>query len=101
MVSEIGFGAWGIGGRTAGDTSYGETDDRLSLAALGEALDRGIAFFDTSSAYGNGHSEELIGQAFFWTAQSGRDCDQSRLRFMGSATGLLRKSHSGVGRGEP
>lgn len=63
-VSEIGFGAWGIGGRTAGTTSYGDTDDRTSLAALGRALDRGITFFDTSSAYGDGHSEELIGQAF-------------------------------------
>ena len=63
-VSEIGFGAWGIGGRTVGATSYGDTDDRTSLAALGRALDQGITFFDTSSAYGNGHSEELIGQAF-------------------------------------
>jgi len=63
-VSEIGFGAWGIGGRTVGTTSYGDTDDRTSLAALDRALDRGINFFDTSSAYGNGHSEELIGQAF-------------------------------------
>jgi aryl-alcohol dehydrogenase-like predicted oxidoreductase len=63
-VSEIGFGAWGIGGRTAGTTSYGDTDDSTSLAALRRALDRDINFFDTSSAYGNGHSEELIGQAF-------------------------------------
>ena len=64
IVSEIGFGAWGIGGRTVGTTSYGETNDRTSLAALQAALDAGITFFDTSSAYGNGHSEELIGQAF-------------------------------------
>ena len=64
QVSEIGFGAWGIGGRTVGTTSYGDTDDRTSLAALDRALDRGITFFDTSSAYGNGHSESLIGQAF-------------------------------------
>jgi aryl-alcohol dehydrogenase-like predicted oxidoreductase len=63
-VSEIGFGAWGIGGRTVGTTSYGDTDDSTSLAALDRALDRGINFFDTSSAYGNGHSEALIGQAF-------------------------------------
>jgi aryl-alcohol dehydrogenase-like predicted oxidoreductase len=63
-VSEIGFGAWGIGGRTSGTTSYGETDDRTSLAALARALDRGITFFDTSAAYGDGHSEALIGQAF-------------------------------------
>jgi aryl-alcohol dehydrogenase-like predicted oxidoreductase len=64
VVSEIGFGAWGIGGRTVGQTSYGDTDDTTSLAALERALERGITFFDTSSAYGNGHSEELIGRAF-------------------------------------
>jgi aryl-alcohol dehydrogenase-like predicted oxidoreductase len=63
-VSEIGFGAWGIGGRTVDQTSYGDTDDRTSLAALARARDNGITFFDTSAAYGNGHSEELIGAAF-------------------------------------
>lgn len=63
-ASEIGFGAWGIGGRTVGQTSYGDTDDATSLAALARALECGITFFDTSSAYGDGHSEELIGQAF-------------------------------------
>jgi aryl-alcohol dehydrogenase-like predicted oxidoreductase len=63
VVSEIGFGAWGIGGRTVSQTSYGDTDDRTSLAALARARDCGITFFDTSAAYGNGHSEELIGQA--------------------------------------
>ncbi|MBS0546235.1 MAG: aldo/keto reductase [Proteobacteria bacterium] len=63
-VFEMGFGAWGIGGRTVGTTYYGDTDDRTSLAVLDRALDCGINFFDTSSAYGNGHSEELIGQAF-------------------------------------
>jgi aryl-alcohol dehydrogenase-like predicted oxidoreductase len=63
VVSEIGFGAWGIGGRTAAETSYGDTDDATSLAALGRALEHGITFFDTSAAYGNGHSEQLIGQA--------------------------------------
>lgn len=64
MVSEIGFGAWGIGGATPGATSYGRTDDAVSLRALARALDEGITFFDTSAVYGYGHSEELIGQAF-------------------------------------
>ena len=63
VVSEIGFGAWGIGGRTVDQTSYGDTDDRTSLAALACAHDCGITFFDTSAVYGNGHSEELIGEA--------------------------------------
>ncbi len=63
LVSEIGFGAWGIGGRTAGNTSYGETDDAQSLGALARALERGINFFDTAGAYGDGHSEALLGTA--------------------------------------
>ena len=63
-VSEIGFGAWGIGGMTAGETSYGATDDARSRAALERALVLGITFFDTAAAYGDGHSEELIGAAF-------------------------------------
>jgi len=64
MVSAIGFGAWGIGGCTPGATSYGETDDQESIRALNEAFDRGITFYDTSNVYGNGHSEELIGECF-------------------------------------
>ena len=63
-ISVVGFGAWGIGGRTPGATSYGDTDDALSRRALREALDLGITFFDTASVYGDGHSEELIGECF-------------------------------------
>jgi aryl-alcohol dehydrogenase-like predicted oxidoreductase len=64
-VSEIGFGAWGIGGATDdGPNSYGATDDGESLRALAAAFDKGITLYDTSNIYGYGHSEELIGKAF-------------------------------------
>ena len=63
-VSEVGFGAWGIGGRTIAHTSYGDTDDSVSIAALRRAHDLGVTLFDTSAAYGSGHSEALLGQAF-------------------------------------
>jgi aryl-alcohol dehydrogenase-like predicted oxidoreductase len=63
-VSILGFGAWGIGGRTPGATSYGATDDAVSRRALDEAFDHGVTFFDTASVYGDGHSEELIGECF-------------------------------------
>jgi aryl-alcohol dehydrogenase-like predicted oxidoreductase len=63
-VSEIGFGCWGIGGLTPGATSYGVVDDATSLKALRRALDLGITFYDTSNLYGDGHSEELLGEAF-------------------------------------
>jgi aryl-alcohol dehydrogenase-like predicted oxidoreductase len=63
-VSEIGFGAWGIGGDAGGAIAYGPADRGESLRALDAALDRGINFYDTSDFYGHGRSEELIGEAF-------------------------------------
>jgi len=59
QVSEIGFGAWGIG-----KGWWGETDDGLSVRALLRALELGVNFIDTAYAYGNGHSERLIARAF-------------------------------------
>lgn len=62
LVSEIGFGAWGIGGQQPGARrSYGPTNDAVSLAALETAAELGCNFIDTADAYGVGHSEELIG----------------------------------------
>ncbi|MCS7315119.1 MAG: aldo/keto reductase [Bryobacterales bacterium] len=57
LVSEIGYGAWGIGG-----TMWIGGDDRESLAALRRALELGLNFIDTALVYGNGHSERLVGQ---------------------------------------
>ena len=56
QVSEIGFGAWGIG------ADWGGVDDRESLAALHAAVDAGVTFVDTADAYGDGRSERLVGQ---------------------------------------
>ncbi len=56
-ISEIGFGAWGIGG-----DAWGTTDDRDSLEALNRAIDLGVNFIDTADVYGDGHSEQLIAQ---------------------------------------
>jgi aryl-alcohol dehydrogenase-like predicted oxidoreductase len=53
-VSEIGFGAWAIGG------GWGTVDDAESLAALRRAIDLGLNFIDTADVYGDGHSERLI-----------------------------------------
>ena len=54
-VSEIGFGAWAIGGG-----QWGGADEKESMAALHAALDAGIDFFDTADVYGDGLSERLI-----------------------------------------
>ena len=56
-VSEIGFGAWGIGK----SGWIGASDDE-SLSALNRAIDLGVNFIDTALGYGDGHSEQLVGQ---------------------------------------
>lgn len=65
LVSEVGFGAWAIGGGTMiGNTAigWGDVDDKASEEAIFASLDAGINFFDTADIYGLGHSEELIGK---------------------------------------
>src|SRR5690606_15661678 len=54
-VSEIGYGMWGMAGWT-------ESDDEQSSKSLDLAVERGVNFFDTAWGYGEGHSEELLGQ---------------------------------------
>ncbi|MEO7649853.1 MAG: aldo/keto reductase [Bryobacteraceae bacterium] len=54
-VSEIGFGAWGIGGK-----QWLGGDDAQSVAALEKAIALGVNFIDTALAYGDGHSEKLV-----------------------------------------
>jgi aryl-alcohol dehydrogenase-like predicted oxidoreductase len=61
-VSEVGFGAWAIGGNAHGN-SYGPTDDNISIAAVKRARELGCTFFDTADVYGWGHSEEILGEA--------------------------------------
>jgi len=63
QVSEIGFGAWAIGGNAYGN-SYGWTSDDQSVDAVKRAVELGCNFFDTADVYGFGHSEELLGVAF-------------------------------------
>ncbi len=62
-VSEIGFGAWGIGGPSETQPAYGYTDDTESRKALYQSYIDGITFYDTADFYGQGHSEHLIGTA--------------------------------------
>jgi len=52
-VGELGYGMWGMGG-------WSGSDDRESMASLELAAARGVNFFDTAQAYGDGHSEQLL-----------------------------------------
>ncbi len=65
QVSEVGFGAWAIGG-----DMWGPQDDDESVQALHAALDAGVNFIDTAQGYGKGHSEAVIGRVL---AERGED----------------------------
>lgn len=64
-VSELGFGAWQIGGSIGIgrlSTGYGWVEEGEAVAAIRRAIELGVNFFDTSDAYGIGRSEEIIGR---------------------------------------
>ena len=70
MVSEIGYGMWGMG-------EWKGSDDTQSLESLQLSVDLGCNFFDTAWAYGSGHSEKLLGQIL--QENSGKkDCDMKK-----------------------
>ena len=56
-VSEIGYGAWGIG-----KSSWIGASDDESIKALHRSIDLGLNFIDTALVYGEGHSERLVGR---------------------------------------
>ena len=62
QVSEIGYGMWGM-------ASWSNSDDQESLQSLQAAIKLGGNFFDTAHAYGEGHSEKLLGE----TIRANRD----------------------------
>jgi aryl-alcohol dehydrogenase-like predicted oxidoreductase len=57
LISEMGFGAWGIGA-----SMWIGAKDNVSVKALHKSADLGLNFIDTALAYGNGHSEEVVGK---------------------------------------
>ena len=56
-VSTLGYGAWGIGGK-----QWLGSGDKQAMVSLHAAMQRGVNFYDTALAYGDGHSESLIGR---------------------------------------
>ncbi|RYX82551.1 aldo/keto reductase [bacterium] len=98
-VSEIGFGAWAIGG------SWGETvEENTALDALRTAADAGTTFFDTADVYGDGRSESLIGEflrersgeSFFVATKMGRSGDFAPTYEVMERTALASAKRLGV-----
>src|SRR6266853_6125679 len=58
VSSRVALGTWAIGG-----WMWGGTDDEVSIRTIHAALDQGINLIDTAPIYGQGHSEEIVGEA--------------------------------------
>ncbi|MDI6806258.1 MAG: aldo/keto reductase [Candidatus Aenigmarchaeota archaeon] len=58
-VPAIGMGTWGIGGYTTRDTTH----DKEAIVALRKGIELGLYLIDTAEMYGNGHCEEIVGEA--------------------------------------
>jgi len=99
QVPAISLGTWGHGGPSMAKgepVGWSGHDDRLAKAALVEAHGQGITHWDTADAYGQGHAEQLIGEAFaegvprtdvflaskfgYWTGPTGRFYDPVFMR---------------------
>ena len=65
-LTTVGLGTWAIGGPW--QFGWGPQDDNQSIAAIHEALDKGINWIDTAPIYGCGHSEQVIGRALKQTS---------------------------------
>ena len=60
-ISALGFGTWALGGRYR--FGWGAADDEESVAAIRRAIEAGLTWIDTAPAYGDGHSEGVVGRA--------------------------------------
>lgn len=81
-ISEVGFGAWGIGG------AYGELDPKIAISALSRAEELGCNFVDTAGVYGT--SEEVLGQFL----PSRKDRWYVATKYSGQPEGLIAKAES-------
>jgi len=62
-VSTVGVGCWQMGGLAGADSGWTGTTDEESIATIHRARELGINLLDTAEGYGQGHSEEIIGEA--------------------------------------
>jgi aryl-alcohol dehydrogenase-like predicted oxidoreductase len=75
-VSVVGLGTWQLG------ADWGDVDPSAAEATLEAAIDAGITFFDTADVYGDGRSEQFIGELrkrhpeVFIATKMGRRVDQ-------------------------
>jgi len=67
QLTTVGLGTWAMGGPW--QFGWGPQDDSEAIAAILEAIERGVNWLDTAPVYGLGHSEELVGKALKQTSE--------------------------------
>ena len=62
-ISALTVGTWGLAGANSAGVSWGDVDTKESIAAVRRMVENGVNMVDTAPIYGEGHSEEVVGQA--------------------------------------
>ena len=62
-ISELTVGTWGIAGANSAGVTWGDVDLDESIAAIRRMVENGVNMLDTAPIYGDGRSEEIVGQA--------------------------------------
>ncbi len=91
-ITEIGLGAWAMGG-AGWAFSWGQQDDDESVKAIHKALDLGINWIDTAAVYGLGHSEEVVEKALQGMSQKPLVFTKCQMTWddKGKVTGKLKR----------
>ena len=68
-ISELTVGTWGIAGANSAGVTWGDVDLDESIAAIRRMVENGVNMLDTAPIYGDGRSEEIVGQALIFNHQ--------------------------------
>ena len=99
-VTPIGLGGYPFGGvnRAAGWDPFTPEGRRTAIATVHRALERGITLIDTAASYGDGNSEEIIGDALSSEGRRAKVTLATKCRWNGSAADIVASAHASVRR---
>ena len=99
-VTPIGLGGYPFGGvnRAAGWDPFTPEGRRTAIATVHRAIERGITLVDTAASYGDGNSEEIIGEALSSEGRRAKVTLATKCRWNGSGADVIASAEASLGR---
>ncbi len=100
QVTPVGLGGYPFGGvnRAAGWDPFTPDGRKTAIAAIHQALERGINYVDTAAGYGDGNSEDIIGEALSSDGRRGRVTLATKCRWNASAEQVIASAEASLRR---